>query len=72
MLIDSEQCELRDRACPDCVVMALLSRTGRRCEIGEAEHRALRVLADAGLISPLRLRASTAGPADTGTLRKAS
>ncbi len=61
MLIDCDQCELRDIACSDCVVTALLGmphRHGtRRYEIGEAEGQALRVLADAKLVSPLRLRA---------------
>lgn len=58
MLVDCEQCELRDIACPDCVVMALRpAAPGRReIEIGEAEARALRVLADAKLVPPLRLR----------------
>ena len=52
MLIDCERCEMRDIACADCVVTALLGET----EIGEAERRALRVLADAKLVSPLRMR----------------
>jgi hypothetical protein len=56
MLVDCEQCELRDIACPDCVVMALRPVAPGRREIGEAEARALRVLADAKLVPPLRLR----------------
>ncbi len=56
MLIDCDVCEMRDIACPDCVVTALLGPRDRAAEIGEAEHRALRVLADAHLVSPLRLR----------------
>jgi len=52
MLIDCERCVMRDIACADCVVTALL----RPAEIGEAERRALRVLADAKLVSPLRMR----------------
>jgi len=68
MLIDCERCVMRDIACADCVVTALLrlpgqpghaGRTGhpgRPAEIGEAERRALRVLADAKLVSPLRMR----------------
>jgi hypothetical protein len=67
MLIDCDQCELRDIACPDCVVMALQpssrqAMAGRRCEIGEAEGRALRVLADAKLVPPLRLRPRLQAP----------
>jgi hypothetical protein len=56
MLIDCDRCEMRDIACPDCVVTALLGPAGRQPEIGEEERRALRVLADAQLVSPLRLR----------------
>jgi hypothetical protein len=62
MLIDCERCEMRDIACADCVVTALLGlpgepgRPARPAQIGEAERRALRVLADARLVSPLRMR----------------
>lgn len=56
MLIDCDRCEMRDIACPDCVVTALLGPPGRPAEIGEEERRALRVLADARLVSPLRLQ----------------
>jgi hypothetical protein len=59
MLIDCDRCEMRDIACPDCVVTALLGSDGRT-EIGEEERRALRILADARLVSPLRLQ----GPAE--------
>jgi len=63
MLIDCERCEMRDIACADCVVTALLALPGppgRPAEIGEAERHALRVLADARLVSPLRMRAPVA------------
>jgi hypothetical protein len=56
MLIDCDTCEMRDIACPDCVITALLGPSGQRTEIGAAEQRALRVLAEARLVSPLRLR----------------
>lgn len=56
MLIDCDRCEMRDIACPDCVVTALLGPPGQQTEIGAAEQRALRVLAEARLVSPLRLR----------------
>jgi hypothetical protein len=56
MLIDCDRCAVRDIACPDCVVTALLGMPGPGREIGEAEGRALRVLADARLVPPLRLR----------------
>ncbi len=60
MLIDCDRCEMRYIACPDCVVTALLGPPGRQADIGEEEQRALRVLADARLVSPLRLRRPTA------------
>jgi len=53
MLIDCERCEMRDIVCAECVVTTLLGQT---TEIGEAERRALRVLADAKLVSPLRMQ----------------
>ena len=56
VLIDCDRCAVRDIACSDCVVTAILRMPGPKCEIGEAEGRALRVLADARLVSPLRLR----------------
>ena len=56
MLIDCDRCEMRDVACPDCVVTALLGPPGQQAEISEEERRALSVLADARLVSPLRLR----------------
>lgn len=54
MLIDCNSCAARDLACDDCVVTALLGPL----ELGvlpEAEQRALAVLADSGLVPPLRL-----------------
>lgn len=56
MLIDCDRCEMRDVACADCVVTALLSNPVETAGIGPAERRALRVLADAKLVSPLRMR----------------
>jgi hypothetical protein len=58
MLIDCDRCEMRDIACVDCVVGALLNIDAAREEgatIGEPERRALRTLADAGMVPPLRL-----------------
>jgi len=57
MLIDCDRCVMRDIACSDCVVTVLLSAPDPGQELGEAERRALRVLADARMIPPLRLRA---------------
>ena len=58
MLIDCDRCEMRDVACTDCVVGALLNiddAAGEEATIGEPERRALRTLADAGMVPPLRL-----------------
>jgi hypothetical protein len=52
MLIDCDRCAMRDIACGDCVVGTLL---GMDVEIREPERRALRILADAGMVPPLRL-----------------
>ena len=54
MLLECDLCAMRDLACSDCVVTAL--RPPEPSEIGEAERRALRVLADARMVPPLRLR----------------
>lgn len=56
MLIDCDRCEMRDVACADCVVTALLATPSQPAEIGEAEQRALHVLAEARLVAPLRLQ----------------
>ena len=57
MLIECDRCVMRDIACSDCVVTVLLSAPDPGEELDEAERRALRVLADARMIPPLRLRA---------------
>ncbi|HLX49878.1 MAG TPA: hypothetical protein VKS82_16225 [Streptosporangiaceae bacterium] len=51
MLADCDRCELRDIACADCVITVL---PGGQAGIGPDEWRALRVLADAGMVPPLR------------------
>lgn len=53
MLIDCDRCEMRDIACRDCVVGTLLELD---VDLDEPERRALRTLADAGMVPPLRLR----------------
>ena len=58
MLIECDRCVMRDIACSDCVVTALLSAPGPDGVLEEPECRALRVLADARMIPPLRLRVS--------------
>jgi hypothetical protein len=54
MIIDCDRCEMRDVACDDCVVTALLGAEAGD-ELGGETLTALRVLADGGLVSPLRM-----------------
>jgi len=53
VIIDCDSCEVRDLACDDCVVTALLG--GPPGELDPEEHTALAVLAGSGLVPPLRL-----------------
>lgn len=55
MVIDCDGCVMRDIACGDCVVTFLL---GPADDLGTAEQTALAVLADGGLVPPLRMRPS--------------
>ena len=57
MIIDCDGCAVRGDACGDCVVAVLL---GAPPEIGAEEERAISVLAEAGLVPPLRLVSSPA------------
>lgn len=50
MLLDCQTCTMRDLACDDCVVTALLGPVDVT-----ADAEVLGVLAQAGLVSPLRL-----------------
>jgi hypothetical protein len=54
MLIDCDRCEMRDIACDDCVITAVLGGPPSD-EIGTDTAVALRVLADGGLVPPLRM-----------------
>lgn len=70
MLIDCESCEMRSIACDDCMVTALLGTApgSGDLDIDEGESAALGVLADSGLVPPLRLVVpDAAGPRATGT-----
>ena len=65
MLIDCDTCVMQHTsACDDCVVSVLLAGFGEghavgmasgRVELDDGEAEALRNLADAGLVAPLRL-----------------
>ena len=59
--IDCDSCLVRGLACHDCVVTVLF---GPPPELGfdDDERRALDVLADSGLVPPLRMVTPLAGP----------
>jgi hypothetical protein len=58
MLIDCDKCEARNLECDDCVVSVMLGRPVDVVEIGDGERRALDVLAEGGMLPPLRLTIS--------------
>ena len=60
MLIDCGTCQAGPSACGDCVVTVLLGMPGDGCLASE-EQRAIGVLADSGLVPPLRLIAGESG-----------
>lgn len=59
MLIDCDSCEVRGPACGDCIVTVLLGAAPEGVELDPAEQAAIQVLAQTGLVPPLRLRRST-------------
>ena len=66
MLIDCDTCIVRGSACSDCVVSALLGSVpgnapvpSHGIELDDAERAAIDVLAEHGLVPPLRLVAVT-------------
>lgn len=56
MIIDCDTCMVRGAACGDCVVTVLLGTTPSGLDLDDGERLALDVLADSGLVPPLRLR----------------
>jgi hypothetical protein len=60
MIIDCDRCEVRNIACDDCVVSVLLAAPpavdSGDIEWGEDESGALQVLAQVGLVPPVRMR----------------
>ncbi|MCB0888027.1 MAG: hypothetical protein KDB38_01305 [Nocardioidaceae bacterium] len=54
MLIDCDNCLARGPGCGDCVVTALLGPMDDLC-LDQDDQTALAVLADTGLVPPLRL-----------------
>ena len=56
MIIDCDTCVMDGTsACSDCIVPVLLAGTSGRIEVDADEEEAIRNLADAGLVAPLRL-----------------
>lgn len=69
MIIDCDGCQMRDLACEDCVVTFLLGPPGG---LGSAEQSALAVLADGGLVPPLRMLPGESGQRRSATRGAAS
>lgn len=59
--IDCDTCLVRGLACHDCVVTVLLGPP-EELSFDDEEQAALEVLADSGLVPPLRLVTPVAGP----------
>lgn len=56
MIIDCDSCELQGTtACDECIVPVLLNQMSGPFNLGDDEAVALDNLADAGLVTPLRL-----------------
>jgi hypothetical protein len=56
MIIDCEACEHQETTvCDECIVPVLLHQMSGPFELHDDEARALDNLADAGLVTPLRL-----------------
>jgi hypothetical protein len=59
--IDCDTCEVRGLACHDCVVTVLLGPPPE-LSFDDDEQRALEVLAQSGLVPPLRMVTPVRGP----------
>jgi hypothetical protein len=55
LVIDCDRCSMRGVGCDDCVVSVLLGGPPVDAPFDETEQHALDVLADAGLVPPLRM-----------------
>lgn len=63
LVIDCDSCQVRPRACGDCVVSVLLGPIeDESVEWDAEERRAMAVLADSGLVPRLRLVRAEEGP----------
>ncbi len=54
MLVDCDHCQVRGAACSGCVVTVLLGAPPDGIEWDDTECSALGMLADSGLVPPLR------------------
>jgi len=61
MLIDCDTCEVRGIACGDCVITVLLGSPPAGVHLDEDDAAALAVLAEGGLVPPLRLQPGDGG-----------
>src|SRR4051794_38271340 len=55
LVIDCDRCSMRGVGCDDCVVSVLLGGPPRGVALDETERHAIDVLAEAGLVPPLRM-----------------
>jgi hypothetical protein len=55
LVIDCDRCAMRGVGCDDCVVSVLLGGPPQGDALDETEVHAIDVLADAGLVPPLRM-----------------
>ena len=55
LVIDCHRCSMRGVGCDDCVVTVLLGGPPQGEALDRTEQRAIDVLADAGLVPPLRM-----------------
>ena len=55
LTIDCDRCTMRGIGCADCVVTVLLGGPPFGVELDDVELQAIDVLADAGLVPPLRM-----------------
>jgi hypothetical protein len=61
VLIDCDSCAVRGAACGDCVVTVLLGAPPAGVELDPTERAAIEVLAEHGLVPPLRLVSTAQG-----------
>ena len=57
--VDCGNCRARGPACSDCVISVLLGPMTEEVLLDDQEQAALQVMADSGLLPPLRLVRST-------------